>query len=257
VDAAVKRLRLLVDPPAAGARNMAVDEVLLTSAAEQGIATLRFYGWEVPTLSLGYFQRAADRELHASSLCCPLVRRASGGGAIVHDCELTYSIAMPLRDVRASAATELYGAFHETLIGTLARFGVVAALYGSTCDAGPGERISNSSQQPFLCFARRACGDIICGGAKIVGSSQRRRRGAVLQHGSILLGESSCAPELSGIAQLTGHTIEPGALAQAWTADLARKLGASAAPGEFTESEQERARFHAERFAGADHTYRR
>ena len=253
----MRRLRLLVDPPATGAWNMAVDEVLLASAAERGIATLRFYEWEVPTLSLGYFQLAADRAQHAGSLGCPLVRRASGGGAIVHDRELTYSIALPLRDVRTRAATELYGACHETLIAALARFGVVAASYGSTCDKALPNRASSSSQQPFLCFARRTCGDIICGSAKIVGSAQRRRRGAVLQHGSILLSESPCARELSGIAQLTGRSIQSGELAQAWTVDLARKLGAAPAPGEFTESEQGQATFHAERFASADHAHRR
>jgi lipoate-protein ligase A len=253
----VRHLRLLVDPPAAGAWNMGVDEVLLASAAELGLATLRFYQWEMPTLSLGYFQQAADRAQHAGSLGCPLVRRASGGGAIVHDRELTYSIALPLRDVRAKAATELYSACHQSLIATLARFGVAAALYGSTCDAGLADHESSRLPQPFLCFARRTCGDVVCGPAKIVGSAQRRRRGAVLQHGSILLSESPCARELSGIAQLTGRNIEPLDLAEAWTVDLARKLGMSAAPGELAERECEQARFHAERFASPDHTHRR
>src|SRR5688500_9559950 len=98
-------LRVITDPPASGAWNMAVDEALLESAATGSVATLRFYEWHEPTLSLGYFQPAADREQHAASRACPLVRRASGGGAIVHDRELTYSLAWPLRDVRAKAAT--------------------------------------------------------------------------------------------------------------------------------------------------------
>src|SRR5688500_2618026 len=105
-------VRLINDPPAPGAWNMAVDEALLESAAERGIATLRLYRWSEPTLSLGYFQAAGDRIQHPASLGCPMVRRASGGGAIIHDSELTYSLAIPQPDVRAHAATDLYEAVH-------------------------------------------------------------------------------------------------------------------------------------------------
>src|SRR4051812_36941289 len=87
--------RVLFDPPAEGAWNMAVDEALGEAAAETKIATLRFYGWSRPTLSLGYFQKHDERVAHVGSAGCELVRRASGGGAIVHDRELTYSLALP------------------------------------------------------------------------------------------------------------------------------------------------------------------
>jgi len=86
--------RLIVDRPAPGAWNMAVDEALLDAAVEQGVAALRFYQWSEPTLSLGYFQRHADRDSHAASHDCTLVRRQSGGGAILHDRELTYSLTL-------------------------------------------------------------------------------------------------------------------------------------------------------------------
>ena len=76
---------LIIDPPASGAWNMAVDEALLIDAADSGIATLRFYQWDVPTLSLGYFQAYDDRHQHAASGDCVCVRRQTGGGAIVHD----------------------------------------------------------------------------------------------------------------------------------------------------------------------------
>src|ERR1700690_2091076 len=89
------RCHLIVDPPGEGAWNMALDEALLEAAQNEGIATLRFYSWREATLSLGYFQGAADRRLHQASADCASVRRASGGGAILHDCELTYSIALP------------------------------------------------------------------------------------------------------------------------------------------------------------------
>ncbi|MEM6330787.1 MAG: lipoate--protein ligase family protein, partial [Planctomycetota bacterium] len=87
--------RLIVDPPQPGARNMAVDEALLDAAAAGAGATLRLYRWSSPTLSLGYFQPLAARAAHPASAGCPCVRRHSGGGAIVHDHELTYSLAVP------------------------------------------------------------------------------------------------------------------------------------------------------------------
>ncbi len=110
---------LIVDSPADGVWNMAVDEALLDAATVDGIATLRFYSWREPTLSLGYFQAHAERKLHAASLACPLVRRASGGGAILHDDELTYSIVLPQSHPAAARPDRLYQAFHQTLIDTL------------------------------------------------------------------------------------------------------------------------------------------
>ena len=76
--------RLIVDPPASGAWNMAVDEALLESVADGGPATLRFYQWSEPTLSLGYFQPYADREQHEASRELTVVRRSTGGGALIH-----------------------------------------------------------------------------------------------------------------------------------------------------------------------------
>src|SRR5437667_329111 len=67
---------------------------------------------------------------------------------------------------------------------------------------------AQSGHEPFLCFERRTCGDIILGDAKIVGSAQRRRRGAVLQHGSVLLSRSDFALELPGIAELRGVEVK-------------------------------------------------
>ena len=217
----MRSVSLIVDAPAAGAWNMAVDEALLEAAATSGSAALRLYQWNEPTLSLGYFQAASGRDRHLPSRTCPLVRRASGGGAIVHDRELTYSLALP--DVRLQAATALYGACHETLAETLVELGVPAGLYRPAATSCASSDTDLSGEQPFLCFARRSCGDIVCDGSKIVGSAQRRRRGAVLQHGSILLDRSPCAPELPGIAQLA-QTIDPNALADRWLPRLSRRL---------------------------------
>src|SRR5947209_7385013 len=88
--------RYLPFTSADGVHNMAADDVLLQTAAEQGIATLRFYGWTEATVSLGYFQPASARRQHAPLLQLPWVRRPSGGKALVHHHELTYALALPL-----------------------------------------------------------------------------------------------------------------------------------------------------------------
>src|SRR5438046_652255 len=105
-------LQLIVDPPSAGAWNMGIDEMLMERAAEQGIGTLRFYEWSPATLSLGYFQNAADRAAHVASREAVLVRRSSGGGAILHDRELTYSISLPTAHPLAADPETLYRLVH-------------------------------------------------------------------------------------------------------------------------------------------------
>ena len=78
------------------AENMAIDQAILNSVSRTGVPVLRFYQWAEPTLSLGYFQGVAARAAHghSDSICC--VRRTTGGGAIVHDRELTYSVSIPV-----------------------------------------------------------------------------------------------------------------------------------------------------------------
>jgi lipoate-protein ligase A len=248
-------LRLIFDPPAAGAWNMAVDEGLLQTAATSGVATLRFYTWEEPTLSLGYFQAAADRQLHPSSRECPMVRRASGGGAIIHDRELTYSFAWPQTSGKAGPATQLYDALHQTLVEALGEFGVEADLYHATdCSRGA----IDPAAEPFLCFQRLTCGDVVCGGAKIAGSAQRRRRGAVLQHGSVLLSRSAKAPGLPGIADLTGTSVASQQLADCWTRALLLRLSADGRPAELEPSERRLAvELVSSRFGSAEFILRR
>lgn len=245
-------IRLLVDPPASGPWNMAVDEALLESAAA-GTTTLRFYQWSEPTLSLGYFQAADERSGHAASRNCPLVRRASGGGAIVHDRELTYSFAAPIAGRLASAAAALYDTFHDTLIDVLGQWQVPAVR----CD--PTQPVPRPAEPPsFLCFQRRARGDVVCDGVKIAGSAQRRSRGGLLQHGSILLARSSSAPELAGILEAAVVALAPHELAAAWTACLtnARSFACQELP--LTPHEQSRARaIEATRFGAREWTFRR
>jgi len=231
-----KSLRLIVDAPATGASNMGIDEMLMERAAEQGSATLRFYEWSPATLSLGYFQNAADREAHVASRDCTLVRRSSGGGAILHDRELTYSIALPTAHPLAADPETLYRRIHGLLLEALAEFGISAALNKQALVQLGGE--------PFLCFERRAVGDVVLAGFKICGSAQRRRRGAILQHGSILLARSPAAPELPGIAELASRAPTAAELRYAWIERWSRTLYPLEACEGYSEVERDAATRH-------------
>ncbi len=241
-------MRLLIDPPARGSWNMAVDEALLASAASSGEGTLRVYSWLPATLSLGYFQSAAEREGHHASHECPLVRRASGGGAILHDREVTYSLTMPCGDRFDVAAMDVYRRVHQSLIETFATWGIHAQRAGDVPSTGPAE-------EPFLCFARRSPEDIVVGPAKIVGSAQRRHHGALLQHGSILLARSPFAPEIPGLLEAAD---QPTAISfeefiEAWLPHFRCALSVERSPGELTNEEHQAAESWAQsRFATDD-----
>jgi lipoate-protein ligase A len=221
--------RFFVDPPADGAWNMAVDEALLEQAADEGLTALRFYTWQVPTLSLGYFQGYSERDSHPASRNAAAVRRLSGGGALMHDRELTYSLALPASHAISRRAQELYPLVHKALIETLAEHGIVAAL---SCEGHCQTATSGTAaDEPFLCFARRSDADVVVAAptaaksdGKIAGSAQRRRRGSVLQHGALLMDASSCAPELPGLAQLTTSPVDPLAVLESWSSRLAARL---------------------------------
>lgn len=190
--------RVIVDlAPGSGAWNMAVDETLLESAVA-GQCSVRWYRWDQATLSLGYFQ-SADAALGDSRLRnLPIVRRLSGGGAIVHHHELTYSCAVPAEHPLAAAPRRLYTAVHERIIGILAEFGYPAALRGTSSSARPEE---------FLCFGRRDDFDVVMGGNKVLGSAQRRRKGAVLQHGSLVLERCEWSPAFPGVFDCSGYAV--------------------------------------------------
>jgi lipoyl(octanoyl) transferase len=240
---------------------MAVDEALLVSAADQGIGTLRFYQWSEPTLSLGYFQEAGDRKHHEASRNCIVVRRSSGGGAILHDREVTYSLALPKDYPLAKDADRLYDRVHDELMAVLSEL--------LSNDSQTRVSLCNSplptANEPFLCFERRTNGDVLIQGKesrdlawKIAGSAQRRRRGAVLQHGSVLLEMSPSAPELPGIAEIAGISINPVGLVEKMTNRLDLALDLQLEPSSLTRQERSLAeRTEAERFASPAWTNRR
>ncbi len=205
--------RVFPHEDADGPGNMARDEALLELVSrEPEAAALRTYGWTEPTLSLGYFQRVDEARREPRWRTVPLVRRLTGGGAIWHDQELTYALAIPRAHPLSRRSGELYQAVHEAIAALLAEFGAAATRRGEENRSG-GDR-------PFLCFSDQDANDIVIGSSKVVGSAQRRRSGAILQHGSLLLRRSRPTPELPGAADLSSA---PGDLAL-WSGLVQRRL---------------------------------
>lgn len=205
---------ILPHESADGPGNMALDEALLDAAVGDPRATmLRTYQWSAPTLSLGYFQAVSGAESDPRWRGVPLVRRPTGGGAILHHHEVTYALVVPREHPLARRGAALYQAVHAALAELLRAHGVAAGPRG-------GFPESVSRIRPFLCFTDQDPEDIIAGGIKIVGSAQRRRSGAVLQHGSLLLMRSDLTPELPGAGDLARIPVD----VQIWTSLIHRRI---------------------------------
>ena len=227
---------MIIDPAASGAWNMAVDQALLETVEQSGQMILRIYYWESATISLGYFQAYEDRSQHQASLVCPVVRRKTGGGAIVHDAEVTYSLCVPSSERWSSKNSELYDLVHNSLIDLLRGYDVEAHLFGQR----PGEA-TRGDKDRFLCFQRRAEGDLIVGDAKVGGSAQRRLKKSLLQHGSVLLKRSESAPELKGLEELSGVKFEPRKFVSEWLEVLSNALDTRLVEDLLSPSERESA----------------
>jgi lipoate-protein ligase A len=171
--------RLLLTPPLGGAENMALDEALMARARRTGEHVLRVYGWSAPTLSLGRNQRARGLyrvdELERRGI--GVVRRPTGGRALLHHREITYSVTAPCApDVGLAREYERINLFLRSALHALG-VPVVAA--------SPPSRSAVPGAAP--CFAEPARGELVVDGRKLVGSAQWRDEGALLQHGSILV----------------------------------------------------------------------
>jgi lipoate-protein ligase A len=173
------RWRTLITPPASGAENMALDEALMRRAGRTGEATLRVYGWSAPTLSLGRNQvaRGCYDLARARELGVHFVRRPTGGRAVVHHREVTYSVTAPADGL--GALGESYGHINRLLLDGLRRLGVPAEIAAPVAGAPP------PSSAP--CFETPVLGEIIADGRKLIGSAQYREHDTLLQHGSILV----------------------------------------------------------------------
>jgi lipoyl(octanoyl) transferase len=183
----LRAFRLLVTEPLDGPANMALDEALLLARLRHGSPpTLRFFAWAPPTISLGYGQRLDGRidTRAAEEMGIGLVRRATGGSAILHegpDLEITYSVTAGTGDFEGAAdLLETYRWIGEGLLEGLRALGTPVAMVPV--------QPSDPAAMPAFCFARTGSFELEVDGRKLVGSAQRRQGPAFLQHGAIMLG---------------------------------------------------------------------
>ncbi|OGQ59665.1 MAG: hypothetical protein A3J24_10140, partial [Deltaproteobacteria bacterium RIFCSPLOWO2_02_FULL_53_8] len=202
--------RLIIDGPQSGAVNMAVDEALLTAvdSGRSQTPVLRIYDWREPTVSIGYHQAA--EQFKASGLT--VVRRITGGRAVVHSAELTYSIVSPSDNpLFKDGINGTYNVISGCIVRALSYAGIDANLAAAGRKREPRERVKAA------CFFAPSRYEVTIGGRKLVGSAQRRFKTAFLQHGSILFtvdqglqesvfGQQAAAELMERMTSLSGHS---------------------------------------------------
>ena len=229
------RWRVLTTAPLSGAENMALDEALLARAHDTGEAVLRIYGWRRATLSFGRNQVAAGRydARRAADMGIEFVRRPTGGRAVLHHREVTYSVTAPVAAL--GGLRESYGRINRLLIVGLGTLGADVAEVAPAGRAAP---------RPVAapCFETPVSGELVAGGRKLVGSAQWRDRGALLQHGSILIDDDQAlasallvsprpaTPAPATLRALLGRAPEPAEVAAALAAAIRSVECAEAVP---------------------------
>ncbi len=174
--------RLYLSPPALGAWNMAVDEAILDHVIRaESPPTLRLYGWNPPCLSLGRSQPYSDVDIAAiEANGWQIVRRTTGGRAILHTDEITYSIIAPESNPHVSGSLlDSYQHLAQGLLAALKDLGANVEMNEEKADV--------ASQKNPVCFETPSAYEITVGGKKLIGSAQARQKGGVLQHGSLPL----------------------------------------------------------------------
>jgi lipoate-protein ligase A len=176
------RWRLLITPPARGAWNMAADEAILQHIGRgESLPTLRLYAWEPACLSLGHAQPFTDvdsRRLRERGW--EVVRRMTGGRAILHTDEITYSVIAPLNEPRVEGSVlESYNRLAQALLLAVRNLGL-------SVEMKEGRANGNEAANP-VCFEAPSAYEITVHGKKLIGSAQARRKEGVLQHGSLPL----------------------------------------------------------------------
>jgi lipoate-protein ligase A len=242
----VETWRLITTWGADPAFNMGLDEALLENGDSP--PTLRFYSWRPDTLSLGYFQRFED--VPGAETAGAVVRRITGGGAIHHVKELTFSIAASLdHPLYQGPIADSYARVHEAIAAALAEVGVPARPRGDGS-------LESDRAGTGMCFHKSTAVDLAWNGRKGVGSAQRRKNGRVLHHGSIKLGtsplEGSIATADEHRAGLSAELLAPG-LRLAFAGTLGLSLE-SAVP---TPDERVRAKFLGRRYVSPEFVRRK
>jgi len=173
--------RMIIDPAYDGATNMAIDEAILESVGRGDVPpTLRLYRWEPACLSLGYAQKSADvDEARLAARGWHIVRRMTGGRAILHTDELTYSVALPLaHSLIEGTIVDSYRRISGALLNALQHIGI---------DPHADKRESPAKSVGPVCFEVPSDYEITASGKKLVGSAQVRKAEMALQHGSLPL----------------------------------------------------------------------
>jgi lipoate-protein ligase A len=242
--------RLLVHGAGDGPWNMAVDEAILDRYAGEAPPpwpTLRLYSWSPATLSLGARQDARHDASYLRSHGIGLVRRPTGGRAVLHEHERTFAVLGSLRrDPFPGGVLDTYRRVAGALLRALHALGIEAEA------ASSAEETEGAPSFPLACFARPSAHEITIAGRKVIGSAQTRRRGAFLQHGSILLragaerlagalGTPVDATLFTGLEEGAGRSIAPEEIDDALVSGFEAELGARLAPGDLTAEERERA----------------
>jgi len=210
--------RLLTTPPARGSWNMAVDEAILESATRGDVPpTLRLFAWQPACLSLGYAQPIADVDrARLAQQGWELVRRPTGGKAILHTDELTYSVTGPQSEPRLTGSVlESYRRLSAALLKALHLLGIPAQSQAEVLHM-------NSGPKGPVCFEVPSKYEITVGGKKLIGSAQARRRDGVLQHGTLpLYGDLTRITEVLNFPDETGRALAAERLAErATTAEI-------------------------------------
>jgi lipoyl(octanoyl) transferase len=238
--------RVITTPPAPGAWNMALDEALMESVRAGAEPAVRFYRWSPACLSLGRNQPAVGRydpeAIRARGL--DVVRRPTGGRAVLHDRELTYAVV--IREGALGSARAAYSAINGALAAGLRRLGVPVELQRPSASRAPAPSLAP-------CFREPAEGEVVAGGRKLIGSAQYTEDGVTLQHGSLLF-----ADDQGAVLSLLGESASPEdapavlesfldplpsweTLTAALAAALAEATGATVAAAEIAAAEARRA----------------
>ena len=199
--------RLIVDGAANGASNMAIDETLLESLEDDAPPILRLYSWRPAALSLGRSQSLVGDRRYLRDEGIDLVRRPTGGQAVLHEFERTYAVIGRLDRAPFGGVIATYGAIAAALDDAFRSLGV------ETRQADPTTR-AERDRSP-VCFASPSAHELLAEGRKFVGSAQMRRGSRFLQHGSILI---------EADPKRLGATLGVDPDAESWT-DLTRVLG--------------------------------
>jgi lipoate-protein ligase A len=264
---------------------MAIDEAMLIAHSEgKTPPTVRFYGWNPATLSIGYFQRAGDEvdfaELNRQGI--GFVRRPTGGRAVLHDRELTYSIIVSEQyPDMPKTVNEAYRVLSEGLLRGFRRLGLQAEMVNLATEEEKAKYVSTAGSA--ACFDSPSWYELVVEGRKIAGSAQTRSRGVILQHGSILLEMDvdqlfsllrfsnervkerlkssfhSKAVAIGDICRAMGRTpVDLLSAEEAFGAGFAEGLGVNLVEGELTDYEQQlAAQLSAEKYGSEEWNMRR